>query len=328
MNGYNLGPVPVGHTAPSDLVREALPSEVAGDSGPALDALAAAISSRMTHPESHDKYQVFEVTPGSAVAAGTVLLWSVPLGFLAKTLVVDNPTSYWIEIPELRRKIGPGTNICVPCFPTTRQLSAVIYAGSDTTGLAITIIPTERVISTSAGGGTTDSSAFTPIGAAHHVASTITLDGGGLGNLAARANRTGMTLSAPLSNAADVVIGASGFHLEAGASLQLSAIDAFAFSGAAGDLIYVLEEYQGIVSGATHHTAQVLTIAGGTATLASRATRTALILHARSSNLSPIVVGASGFPIEPGGTLNASALDAWAVTGTNGELLDVLEEYN
>jgi hypothetical protein len=151
MNGYNLGPVPVGHTAPSDLVREALPSDVAGDSGPTLDALAAAISSRMVHPESHDQYQVFEVTPGSAVAAGTVLLSAVPLGFFAKTIVVDNPTTYWIEIPELRRKIGPGTNICVPCFPTTRQLSAVVYAGADTSGLAITIIPTERVISTSGG---------------------------------------------------------------------------------------------------------------------------------------------------------------------------------
>lgn len=79
--------------------------------------------------------------------------------------------------------------------------------------------------------------------------------------------------------------------------------------------------------GATNHAESSITIAGGVGSLAARATRTGLILSARLSNVADIVSGGA-FHIRPGTARSSTARDSYSFTGTNGDILDVYEEYN
>lgn len=80
--------------------------------------------------------------------------------------------------------------------------------------------------------------------------------------------------------------------------------------------------------GANHHAPQVLTIATGSASLGARPSRSSATFYAPVANVADIVVETSGFHIAPGGTLTVTATDAYAFTGTNGDTLQVFEEYD
>jgi hypothetical protein len=79
--------------------------------------------------------------------------------------------------------------------------------------------------------------------------------------------------------------------------------------------------------GATNHVTSTITLASSAGALTARATRTGYTFQADIANAANIVIS-GGFPIAPGGQLSGSARDAFAFTGTTGDKLYVLEEYN
>jgi hypothetical protein len=81
-------------------------------------------------------------------------------------------------------------------------------------------------------------------------------------------------------------------------------------------------------AGALHHAASVITIAAGVGSLAARATRNGGVLRARKANTADIVVETTGFHLQAGDALSITAVDLYSFTGTNGDLLDVYEEFN
>ena len=79
--------------------------------------------------------------------------------------------------------------------------------------------------------------------------------------------------------------------------------------------------------GANHHASSTIIIATGTGSLAARATRTGGFLRARITNAAAIVLS-SGLSLFAGDQMSMTAIDSFAFTGTNGDILDVYEEYN
>lgn len=142
---------------------------------------------------------------------------------------------------------------------------------------------------------------------------------------------------------AQLSITANGTYLAAIANLSQLACDAAVLTGAVTVKCVASEEplfvpgetepVSGTVTanqgtGAAHHAASVVTIAGGTGSLAARATRASAALWAPSTNVADIVVEASGAHIAPGGSLTVGSVDAFAFTGTTGDTLNVVEVYN
>ena len=78
--------------------------------------------------------------------------------------------------------------------------------------------------------------------------------------------------------------------------------------------------------GATHHAGSVVTLVAGAGALAARATRTGGYIRARKANAANIVV--DGTNLQPGDTMVITAIDAYAMTGTTGDIFDTYEEYN
>jgi hypothetical protein len=98
-----------------------------------------------------------------------------------------------------------------------------------------------------------------------------------------------------------------------------------AMSASSGGGCGVISGNVGLV-GALHHTGSVITLAAGAGALAARATRNGGFLHARLTNVGNITV--DGTVLHPGDVLNFTASDAYALTGTTGDIVDVYEEYN